>query len=413
MAPPRSFAGQVVADGAVWTARLLVLLLGAYVLLQLARTLGLLVLAAAAAVLLTALAHPISSRLKRWGLPKGLAAAVTVLGGAAALVLTMWWIVTRVIDQSPQIISSFSDAVGRLPVSTPSLTNLQGNVVHFLEQHQGSITSSALTGLRYVTEATTGLALTVFITFYLLYDGEQVWERMMRLAPHGRRQTTAIAGKQAWVRLAGWVRGTFLIGVFHGAVVGVTLLLLGVPLVAPLALLVFLGSFIPIVGALLFGGLAIIVAFATHGLVAALILFVVLIVDNQIEAHVLQPFLVGRYVKLHPLTVVASITAGELLAGLPGAILAVPLVAAVFAVLTHLAEEHHAADLAAAEGDPLPPADELPDDDPDIDPLASVVDVRDPSDVPSEQVREVRSHTAGRVRRSRRLDEGLEDERRD
>jgi predicted PurR-regulated permease PerM len=401
LAPPRSFVGQVVADGAIWAARLLVLLVGAWALLQVARTLGLLVLSAVAAVLLTALAHPIAAALRRAGLPRGLAATVTVLGGAGAIVLAMWWVVTQVVDQSSQIISSASDAVGSLPVSTPSLASLQDKVVGFLESHQGSITSSALTGLRYAAETGTGLVLTVFITFYLLYDGERLWDRTMHLAPPGRRETTAIAGRRAWVRLAGWVRGTFLIAVFHGVVVALTLFLLGVPLVAPLALLVFFGSFIPIVGALLFGGLAVLVAFATQGVAAALILFTVLVVDNQIEAHVLQPFLVGRYVKLHPLAVVASITAGELLVGLPGAILAVPLVAAVFAVLTHLAEERRAAEVAAAEGDGPPPAADA-DDEGAPGGRPDVVDVRERSEVSdttSEVDRPVSARTVARVRR--------------
>ncbi|HEU4675737.1 MAG TPA: AI-2E family transporter [Motilibacteraceae bacterium] len=406
LAPPRSFAGQVLADGAIWAARLLVLLVAAWALLQVARTLGLLVLSAAAAVLLTALAHPIAAALRRAGLPRSLAATVTVLGGAGAIVLAMWWVVTQVVDQSSQIIASASDAVGSLPVSTPSLASLQDKVVGFLESHQGSITSSALTGLRYAAETGTGLVLTVFITFYLLYDGERLWDRATHLAPAGRRETTAIAGRHAWVRLAGWVRGTFLIAVFHGIVVALTLFLLGVPLVAPLALLVFLGSFIPIVGALLFGGLAVLVAFATQGVAAAVILFAVLVVDNQIEAHVLQPFLVGRYVKLHPLAVVASITAGELLVGLPGAILAVPLVAAVFAVLAHLAEERRAGEVAAAEGDGPPPA---ADEDSDQVRTATpdVVDVRESADVSdraSEGDGPVAARTVGRVRR--RVDRG-------
>jgi putative heme transporter len=115
-------------------------------------------------------------------------------------------------------------------------------------------------------------------------------------------------------------------------------LLLHVPLVAPLAILVFLGSFIPLVGAVLSGALAALVTFATHGVAAAVVLVVVLLVDNQVEAHVLQPFLVGRYVRLHPFVVAVVITAGALLAGLAGALLAVPFTAALYAALTHLPE---------------------------------------------------------------------------
>jgi predicted PurR-regulated permease PerM len=121
-------------------------------------------------------------------------------------------------------------------------------------------------------------------------------------------------------------------------VVAVTLIVLGVPLVAPLAILVFLGSFVPLVGALLSGGLAVLVTFAADGLTSAVLLVVVLLVDNQVEAHALQPFLVGRYVRLHPFVVAVVITAGALLGGLAGALLAVPFTAAAYAALTNLSD---------------------------------------------------------------------------
>jgi predicted PurR-regulated permease PerM len=116
----------------------------------------------------------------------------------------------------------------------------------------------------------------------------------------------------------------------------VTLLTLQVPLVAPLTVVVFLGSFVPLAGAVLAGGLAALVTFATHGLTATIVVLVVLLIDNQIEAHALQPFLVGRYVRLHPFIVAVVITAGALLGGLAGALLAVPFTAAVYAALINL-----------------------------------------------------------------------------
>jgi predicted PurR-regulated permease PerM len=144
------------------------------------------------------------------------------------------------------------------------------------------------------------------------------------------------AGVPAWERLSGWIRGTLVIAVFHSAVVAVTLVVLRVPLVAPLTVLVFLGSFIPLVGAVAAGGLAALVTFASQGMTSAIVLVVVLVIDNQVEAHVLQPFLVGRYVRLHPFVVAIVITAGALLGGLAGALLAVPFTAALYAALSHL-----------------------------------------------------------------------------
>jgi putative heme transporter len=177
------------------------------------------------------------------------------------------------------------------------------------------------------------VVLTVLLTVIALTDGDRMWAWLVhRLSPRSQ-QVVGGAAQAAFWRLSGWVRGTLVIALFHSVVVVVVLLALRVPLVAPLAVLVFLGSFIPLVGALLGGALAVLVTFATQGPVPALVLVAVLLVDNQVEAHVLQPFLVGRYVRLHPFVVALAIPTGAILAGLPGTLLAVPVTAALHAVL--------------------------------------------------------------------------------
>jgi predicted PurR-regulated permease PerM len=163
-----------------------------------------------------------------------------------------------------------------------------------------------------------------------------MWNWLITRLPAGARPRVLRAGLPAWARLSGWMRGTVLIAAFHSAVVSITLAILGVPLLAPLTVLVFLGSFIPLVGAVVAGCLATLVAFAAHGTTTAIVFVIVLLIDNQLEAHVLQPFLVGRYVRLHPFVVAIVITAGALLGGLAGALLAVPFTAALYAALTHL-----------------------------------------------------------------------------
>jgi predicted PurR-regulated permease PerM len=188
--------------------------------------------------------------------------------------------------------------------------------------------------------------LTLLLTIILLADGDRMWEWLVARLPEAARPRVQRAGAPAWQRLSGWIRGTFVIAVFHSGVVAITLVSLGVPLVAPLTVLVFLGSFIPLVGAIVAGSLATLVTFASQGTTAAIVFVIVLLIDNQIEAHVLQPFLVGRYVRLHPFVVAIVITAGALLGGLAGALLAVPFTAALYAALTHLPDPapppHHA-----------------------------------------------------------------------
>jgi predicted PurR-regulated permease PerM len=155
--------------------------------------------------------------------------------------------------------------------------------------------------------------------------------------PRSARDKAQGAGDQAWLRLSGYVRGTFIIALIHAVVAAVALTILGVPLVAPLALLIFIGSFLPIVGSIIFGALAVAIAFVTQGWIVGVILIGVLIVDNQFEAHILQPFMVGRYVRLHPLAIAVAIAGGGLLEGIEGTVLAVPFLAVVYGVLHFLA----------------------------------------------------------------------------
>ncbi len=157
----------------------------------------------------------------------------------------------------------------------------------------------------------------------------RIWRWLVGLAPRRARWRMQAAGQGAWSTISGYIRGTLIIAVFHGVVIGLALFLIGVPLVIPLALIVFLGSFIPIVGAVIAGTLAVGVALVSKGVIAALVVFSVLILENQAEGHLLQPFVVGRYVRLHPLAIAVVLAGGGFLQGIPGAIIAVPFVAAV------------------------------------------------------------------------------------
>ena len=287
----------------------------------------------AAALLLTALLGPVVAAQRRWGLPRWLATLITVVGALAALGGVLFWVVDRAVVQAPMLVDRVQQAVADLPISNDVLQQVRGQVLDYLNNQSGSLTGRIATGVQTVGEVLTGIVLTLLLTIILLADGDRMWGWIVGWLPERGQPRLNAAGHAAWTRLSGWIRGTVLIATFHGVVVGITLLLLGAPLVAPLAVLVFLGSFIPLFGALLFGGLAVLVTFADQGLVAGVVLLCVLIVANQFEAHVLQPFLVGRYVQLHPFVVAVVITAGIVVAGLAGALLAVPFTAATYAAL--------------------------------------------------------------------------------
>ncbi len=334
-------------DAAGWAWRLLLLALAAYLLVWLMDRLYLLVLPLFGALLVAALLHPLVDFFRHRGFPRALAAWSTIIAAFVVLGGIGFFVVNRTIaeygalvDQVTHLVNSVTRFLesGPFHLRGAQLDQLKSQVLSSLDHNRSTIAQGVVTGVTTVGEIVTGVVLAFFVTFFFLYDGDRIWAWIAGLFPRTSRGDVRAAGSRAWTRLAGYVRGTFLIAVFHGAVVALTLALMGAPLVAPLALLVFLGSFIPIVGAVVFGGLAALVVLVTQGWLLAVIFVAVLVVDNQIEAHVLQPFLVGHYVRLHPLAIVVVIAGGGFLEGVPGAILAVPIVSAAYAAAQYFAE---------------------------------------------------------------------------
>jgi len=332
-------------DVADWAWRLLVLGVLLVYLLKFVDVLYLIVLPFLASLFAVSLAYPLVRFLTEHGASRWFATLITVALALAAVVGVGVFVVDRASDEYPALVDQTSVAVTHfrhfltvdLHVKSSSTSSIGTTITNYLDKHSSSVASGALTGITTVADVLAGLVLWFFITMFLLYDGEHVWAWVVRLFPVRARSRVEGAGLVAWDRLAGFVRGTFIIAVIHAVVAGVSLTILGVPLVAPLTVLVFFGSFVPIIGSVLVGGLAVAITFVTQGAVSGVVLIAILVIDNQIEAHVLQPFLVGRYVRLHPLAVALSIAAGAVLQGIAGAVLAVPFVAVVYAVLHYLA----------------------------------------------------------------------------
>ncbi len=318
-----------------WVWRIFLLVGAVVLLLWVARSLYLVSLPVSTALILTALLSPVVSVLRRF-LPRPLAVLITVVVVLGAVGGLMTWVVRRAVVEWPALYDQIQTTIADLPLGNASLLSLRQQALSVLAKNRATLTAEAFTGLTAVAQVLTGVLLTLLLTVILLADGDRMWWWLVdRLPVRGRARAQA-AGWPAWQRLAGWIRGTFVIAAFHSVVTGISLWLLGVPLVVPLAVLIFFGSFIPLVGSLLIGGLAVLVTLATNGLTAGLVLSGILLIDSQIEAHLLQPFLVGRYVKLHPFVVAVVITAGGLLWGIAGVLLAVPLTAAGYAAATHL-----------------------------------------------------------------------------
>ncbi len=186
-----------------------------------------------------------------------------------------------------------------------------------------------LTGGRIAAEFFGGLVLMLFVMFFLIKDGERIWAWLLgALRPETARRVDR-AGRAGWLAVVYYMRGTVAVAAIHALVIGLTLYFMKAPLVIPLAVLVFVAAFVPLVGLLVAGAIAFLVVLAAKGWVDAVILLIVLIVEDQLEGHLLQPQVVGRVIRLHPLAIIHSLAVGGVLAGIAGAVVAVPIVAVI------------------------------------------------------------------------------------
>jgi predicted PurR-regulated permease PerM len=352
-------------DTANWAWRLLILALAGYLLVQLLDRLTFIVLPFFAALFATSLANPVVRLLRGRGMRPLAATWLTMFVAAVVLGGISIFVVDRAIAEYPQLVTQVGAAVTKfrhfltvdLHVRSSSTSSIDNTITTYLDKHETAVASGALSGIATVAEGFAAVVLWFFMTFFLLYDGDRIWAWVVGLFPARAHDRVIGAGLQAWDRLAGFVRGTFVIAVIHAVVAAIALSIMRVPLVAPLTLLIFMGSFLPIVGSIIFGSLAVAITLVTRGTVLGGILAAILIVDNQVEAHYLQPILVGRYVRLHPLAVAVAIAGGGVLEGIPGAVIAVPFVAVVYAVWRYLVtgEELLAGSEVPLDGDPDPP----------------------------------------------------------
>jgi predicted PurR-regulated permease PerM len=216
-----------------------------------------------------------------------------------------------------------------LHLKTTSLQKLSNQAMTYLSQHKTLVAGTVVTGGEIVFEILGGIVLMLFVTFFLLKDGARIWAWLSRAFGREGAARADRAGRAAWLAVVYYMRGTVLVAATHAVVIGATLTIVGVPLVAALAVLVFLASFIPLVGLLFAGAVVILVTLATKGWIVAVIVLAVFVGEDQLESHLLQPLVVGRIVRLHPLAVILALAVGGVVAGIPGAVVAVPIAAAI------------------------------------------------------------------------------------
>jgi len=326
----------LVRKTAAWAWRLLVIFAAAVALVGIVKKLEIIVVPVLLALVMSALLVPAVDWMDRHGLPRGGAVALVLLGGFASLGGILAFVITQFIDGLPGLTDQVTQSIdstrkwliqGPLHLSSQQIDSAGNAAIEALRSNQAKLTSGALSTAATVTELVTAAVLVLFTLIFFLYGGRNIWQYVAKIIPAHSRERVLEAGRAGYGSLIGYVRATFLVALTDAAGVGTGVAIMGVPLALPLASLVFLGAFIPLVGAVVAGFLAVMVALLAKGIVYALITLGLLVVVNQIEAHLLQPLVMGRAVSIHPLGVVLAISTGGVLAGIVGALLAVPTVA--------------------------------------------------------------------------------------
>jgi predicted PurR-regulated permease PerM len=340
---------------AAWSWRLIIVGGALFLLTRILLRTWLVVFVFVIALFLTAILHPLESRLRPHIKHKSLSALATLLIGLIVLGGIGWFVYWQISSHSRELAKEATDLVnhtrdwletGPLHLKSSEIDKYSKNLEKTISEHQDQVISGAVSTAKTIGEAVTGLLLALLTTFYLLRDGSDIWRWLLSLLPGPSHPHLDRGGRAGWVTFGGYMRGQLLIALFHGITTTILLVILGVPLAGALGVLIFLGSFIPLIGLVITGGLAAAVALLENGAGSGIAVIIAIVILVQVEGHVLQPFVMSRNVKIHPLAVVLAVVVGTTLKGIPGALIAVPLAAFINAAIRAIRE--------------VPPADSPP-----------------------------------------------------
>ncbi|WP_413318868.1 AI-2E family transporter [Agrococcus sp. 1P02AA] len=345
-AAPRAWAHPDVPRGmqiaGAWSWRFVAIAAASAIVIWLIMQFSLIVIPVLVAALLTALLGPVVDALVRARWPRGLAVALALVGVVIVVGGLGWLAVSQIRAEYPVLqqrgVDFWNDTqqwILSLPfdISEQDVRDFGTNILGTLRDDLSSILSSALSVGSSVGHFAAGLILTVFALIFTLGDGRGIWRWVAGLLPKHAQRAADGAARAGWVTLGNFVRVQVLVAFIDAVGIGLGAFILGLffeggmPLVIPIAILVFLGSFIPIIGAVVTGAIAVLVALVSFGFVPALIMLGIVLLVQQVESHVLQPLIMGTAVKVHPLAVVLAVAAGSTIAGIAGALFAVPVVA--------------------------------------------------------------------------------------
>ena len=354
---------------AAWAWRFIVIAAAGLMILYAIRFFAVLVIPVVIALFIAALCAPLVAAMERMGIPRKLAAFLMVIGGIAAVVALLAFVTQQVASGAGDLSNQVSDGLGQirdwlkngpLDASDSQIDRWIGDSQDYIKDQGKDLAKHASEFGVAVSHIFAGLFIVLFSTYFFLADGPVIWAWVVRIFPRAARTRADSSGRVAWRSMTQFVRATVLVAGTDAIGIMIIAAILHVPLVSAIGVIVFLGAFVPLVGAFVSGGVAVLVALVAHGPVVAAIMLGGVVLVQQIEAHVLQPFLMGRFVSVHPLGVILSIAAGVLVAGIAGALVAVPLAAALNAVVQHLAAFTDIGESPedAALDDPPPESDE-------------------------------------------------------
>ena len=361
----------LVRSAAAWSWRLLVILAAAVVTFLLLERFAVVFVPVALAMLGTALLLPAVDYLDRAGAARGGAVAFVLVLGIAVFSGILAFVVNQFIEGAPDLVDQVERSAdgtrdwlihGPAHLRADQITSATDTAINALRAHQTQLTTGALSTAGTLVEILTGALLCLFTVIFFLLGGRNIWRFVTQIVPSENRHRVYEAGAAGFHSLAGYARATTLVALVDAVAIGSGLGIMGIPLALPLASLIFLGAFIPLIGALITGFLAVIVALFAKGLIYAAITLGLIVAVMQLEAHVLQPLVMGRAVSIHPLAVVLGLTAGGVLAGVVGALLAVPSIAFFNSFVRVLIAEDPKARNAALEDEDGPLLDARADD---------------------------------------------------
>lgn len=341
---------------AAWSLRFLIVVAALFVLLNLLNAVSLVTITVLVAVMISALLQPAVGLLTRHRVPRIPAAILVFVLGMTALVGAAWFVILQISANASELGGQLQEAVdairhwlvkGPPRMSETEINQLIDSLTKAISDNRAGVAQGVFATANSALGVVSGAVFCLFATLFLMTDDGGIWRWIVRLFPRQAQVKVAHAGAVAWRTLIAYMRSTVLLALINALTMVVVMIVAGMPLVVPLGVLLFLGSMIPLIGMIVTGVVVILIALVTKGLVVAIVMAVALILTVQLEGNLLNPYILGKAVQIHPLGILMAVTAGTILGGIFGAFIAVPLVA----VLNNVSSDVH----GRLDGDPLLP----------------------------------------------------------